>query len=51
VRKTERLWLKLRDAWAAFGTARYPGLSADDWKAWATRQRVESLKAGFRPFE
>ncbi|GAA0571517.1 lysozyme inhibitor LprI family protein [Rhizomicrobium electricum] len=51
VRKTERLWLKLRDAWAAFGTARYPGSSADDWKAWATRQRVESLKAGFRPFE
>jgi hypothetical protein len=51
VRKTERLWLKLRDAWAMFGIARYPASSADDWKAWATRRRVEALKPGFRPFE
>jgi uncharacterized protein YecT (DUF1311 family) len=51
VRDTERLWLKLRDAWAAFGTSRYPGSSADDWKAWATRQRVSTLNRGFRPFE
>jgi Protein of unknown function (DUF1311). len=47
VRKTERLWLKLRDAWAGFGTARYPGSSADDWKAWATRARLAVLKDGF----
>lgn len=49
VRKTERVWLKVRDAWAAFGTARYPGSSADDWKAWATRQRIATLKDGFGP--
>jgi uncharacterized protein YecT (DUF1311 family) len=47
VRKTERLWLKLRDAWAAFGTARYPSSTADDWKAWATRARLTVLKNGF----
>jgi hypothetical protein len=34
-----------------FGIARYPASSADDWKAWATRRRVEALKLGFRPFE
>ena len=51
LRKTERLWLKLRDAWAAFGTARYSGTSADDWNAWATRVRLGILKDGFRSFE
>jgi uncharacterized protein YecT (DUF1311 family) len=49
VRKTQRLWLKVRDAWAAFGSARYPGSSADDWKAWATRQRIATLKDGVGP--
>jgi uncharacterized protein YecT (DUF1311 family) len=51
LRKTERLWLRYRDAWAAFGIARYPSTRADDWKAWATRARIATLKAGFRPFE
>ncbi len=47
IRKTQRLWLKLRDAWADFGAARYPGLSADEWKTWATRERIEQLKTSF----
>ncbi len=44
IKKTQRLWLKLRDAWADFGAARYPGSSPDDWKAWATRQRIAQLQ-------
>ena len=51
VRATQRLWLKYRDAWAAFVTLRYPAANAEDWKAWLTRVRIASLKAGFRPFE
>jgi uncharacterized protein YecT (DUF1311 family) len=47
LRSTQRQWLKLRDAWAAFAALRYPGVSADGWKAWASRQRIEELKAAF----
>lgn len=50
IRSTQRLWLKYRDAWAAFGPVRYPGTKAQDWKAWATRERITTLKsiAGFK---
>lgn len=51
VRKTERLWLEYRDAWAVFGILRYPTTNAEDWKAWAARARIATLKIGFRPFE
>jgi uncharacterized protein YecT (DUF1311 family) len=44
IRETQRAWLAYRDAWAAFGAARYPGVSADAWKAWATTKRVAQLR-------
>lgn len=47
LRKTQRLWLTVRDAWGAFGPVRYKGLTADDWKAWATRQRIALLQDVF----
>lgn len=47
LRKTQRLWLAVRDAWGAFGPLRYKGLTADDWKAWATRQRITELQDAF----
>ncbi|WP_167083761.1 lysozyme inhibitor LprI family protein [Rhizomicrobium palustre] len=50
VRGVQRRWIKYRDAWAVFGPLRYPGTTADQWKAWATRQRVKQLEAGFAPF-
>lgn len=44
IKKTQRAWLKYRDAWVAFGQQKYPGVDADSWKAWLTGQRVEMLK-------
>jgi uncharacterized protein YecT (DUF1311 family) len=44
IRDTERAWLKYRDAWVAFGHARYPGVSDDAWRTYFTRQRVATLE-------
>jgi hypothetical protein len=44
IRDTQIKWLAYRDAWAKFGTIRYPGVTADAWKAWATLRRVVQLK-------
>jgi hypothetical protein len=44
VRSTQRLWLKYRDSWGAFASARYPKLSESEWKAWLTKQRVKQLE-------
>jgi hypothetical protein len=43
VKKTERKWIPYRDAWAAFGVARYPTVPAEAWKAWTTRARTQQL--------
>jgi hypothetical protein len=42
IKKTQRLWLKYRDAWAALGSKRNAG---DAWKTWATTQRTAQLLA------
>lgn len=44
IRETQRVWLPYRDAWAAFGAARYPRVTSDAWKAWATGIRTTQLK-------
>jgi uncharacterized protein YecT (DUF1311 family) len=43
IKATQRKWLKYRDAWVKFSANRYPKVSADIWKAWLTRQRVDQL--------
>jgi hypothetical protein len=45
LREAQRLWIPFRDAWAAYGKARYPPTSPDLWKAWITSERVEELRA------
>jgi hypothetical protein len=40
VRKSERLWLKYRDAWVDFGSKRYPTVQAYIWKALFTDRRI-----------
>ena len=42
IKKTQRLWLKYRDAWAALGAKSGAG---DAWKTWATEQRTAQLAA------
>jgi uncharacterized protein YecT (DUF1311 family) len=44
VRKTQRAWLKYRDAWIEFGKAKYPQVSTDSWKTWITQKRTEMLQ-------
>jgi uncharacterized protein YecT (DUF1311 family) len=44
IREAQKAWLPLRDAWGAFGALRYPALSPDAWKAWATSKRTAQLK-------
>jgi hypothetical protein len=44
IRRTQRTWLTCRDAWAAFGRARYPAVPDAAWKAWATTARLARLK-------
>jgi hypothetical protein len=42
-RSAERAWLRYREAWVRFGAVRWPEVSADQWRAWLTAQRVEVL--------
>ncbi len=44
VLEAQRLWLAYRDAWAAFGHARYPSVAAHSWKALLTARRIEQLR-------
>lgn len=44
VKQTQRLWLKYRDAYVAFGAKRYSGVSAESWMALLTKRRVEQLE-------
>lgn len=43
VRDTQRAWLRYRDALVRFATLRWPGTSADAWKAWLTIERTKAL--------
>jgi uncharacterized protein YecT (DUF1311 family) len=44
IRDTERAWIRYRDAWVAFGAKRYPSVSADAWRTWATTERERQLR-------
>ncbi len=41
---TQKLWIAYRDAWLAFGKARYPAVSAVSWQTWLTQERAEMLR-------
>ncbi|WP_283745909.1 lysozyme inhibitor LprI family protein [Sideroxydans sp. CL21] len=43
VKKTQRLWLKYRDAWVEYGHLRYPSVPAHAWKAMLTERRNTQL--------
>ena len=43
VRNVQRAWLKYRDAWAEFGSVKYPRVSRESWKTWTTRKRTAML--------
>ena len=34
IKKSQRAWLKYRDAWLNFGKIQHPNVSAESWKAW-----------------
>lgn len=40
---SQRVWLRYRDAWVAFGKQRYPGVSAATWVATLTEARQKQL--------
>jgi hypothetical protein len=44
VRNTQRAWLAYRDAWVAYGRARYPRVPAYAWKAWLAERRIGQLE-------
>jgi len=44
VRETQRVWLRYRDAWVAFGHARYPSVPASAWEALLTERRIKQLE-------
>ena len=43
IKKTQKKWIKYRDAWVKFVEIRYPDHSAALWKTWLTRQRIDQL--------
>ena len=45
VHATERAWLNYRDAWIAFGQARYPAVAPQAWGAWLTERRIRQLES------
>jgi uncharacterized protein YecT (DUF1311 family) len=45
IRKTQRVWIRYRDAWLAFGQRKYPTVSADSWKTWLTLERTKMLQS------
>ena len=44
IRDTQRLWLKYRDAWLAFGAVHYPSVTSDTWAALLTARRNAQLE-------
>ena len=45
VKTTERLWLRYREAWVAFGQVKFPRVTKESWRTWLTEQRVKMLQA------
>lgn len=44
IRRSQRAWLRYRDAWTAFAAAKYPHVSATSVQAELTRQRTKDLQ-------
>lgn len=44
VQKTQRSWLKYREAWVEFGKVKYPQVNAQTWRAWMTEKRIQMLQ-------
>lgn len=44
VKKTQRAWIKYRNAWLEFARQKYPQVQSESWEAWLTQQRIEMLK-------
>jgi uncharacterized protein YecT (DUF1311 family) len=44
LKRTQRAWLKYRDAWLAFGATRYPRVLAHSWETWLNQQRTAQLQ-------
>ncbi|WP_446808560.1 lysozyme inhibitor LprI family protein [Methylomonas sp. 2BW1-5-20] len=44
IMKTQREWLKYRDAWVKFGSIKYPAVSATSWKTYLTEKRIKMLE-------
>jgi hypothetical protein len=44
VTETQKLWLNFRDAFAAFGVARFPKSNSKQWKAWLTSIRTKQFE-------
>ncbi len=43
IRAADRAWLQYREAWVTFGKLRWPGVPADQWRAWQTKQWMALL--------
>ena len=43
IKKTQRRWLRYREAWVKFGAWRYPKVSEESWRAWLTIERTAQL--------
>jgi uncharacterized protein YecT (DUF1311 family) len=44
VQAAQKLWLRFRDAWTAFGRSRYPAAPAQAWPLLLTERRIEQLQ-------
>jgi hypothetical protein len=42
--KSEAEWRRYGEAWLAFARQKYPGVSADSWKAWLDQDRLVALQ-------
>ncbi|HKT15156.1 MAG TPA: lysozyme inhibitor LprI family protein [Allosphingosinicella sp.] len=51
VRKTERLWLRYRDAFEALVRIRYPQMRPESIRGWLTEERTEMLDEAPAPYE
>jgi hypothetical protein len=47
IRNAERSWLRYRDAFVAFGRARYPGIPSEAWLTLLTNDRASVLDGSF----
>lgn len=44
IKRTQKIWLRYRDAWIKFALIHYPQVSTDSFKTWITMQRIEQLE-------